>query len=174
MRYTIYMNTTSMVANTNDGRPKFIGSASWITLFADASFCPNTGAYGWCFWIKHGEPAQTILKDGGGVGLSGSNQAEIEALRQGIKTIEQLNIKGKRIVIQSDCLGALEAIKPQLDALRQQGAACAYTKHVKGHQGHRNKRASVNTTCDRKAGRQMAVFRAQANKTGLRRTPKLR
>lgn len=155
-------------------RPAFVGSETWITLFADASFCPMTGAYGWCFWIKHGAPAQTVLHSGGGVGLSGSQQAEVEALRQGLAKVHEIGVKGKRIVVQSDCVGALATIESDLRQLRQMGARLAYTKHVKGHQGNKDKRSSVNTTCDRKAGEHMEQFREVARKQGVARAPRMR
>lgn len=95
---------------------------------------------------------------GGSVPLKGSYQAEVEALRAGLLFIQQSlvkELKGKRIVIQSDCTGALEAIAPEMAALRRLGASMVYTKHVKGHQGHATARNSVNTLCDRKAKEQV-------------------
>lgn len=65
-------------------------------------FCPNTKAYGWSFWIKHGSLAKTIVKSGGGQHIKTSNQAEVEALRQGILEVRKLDFKGRRIVVQSD------------------------------------------------------------------------
>ena len=138
----------------------------YITVFADASHCPRTKAYGWCWWLKHGRPAKTELGVGGGLPLKGSYQAEVEALRAGLLFIQQSlskELKGKRIVIQSDCTGALEAIKPEMAALRRLGASMVYTKHVKGHQGHATARNSVNTLCDRKAKEQMKLWRAKAS-----------
>lgn len=134
----------------------------YITLFTDASYCPNTRAYGWCWWIKYGSPAKTQVGVGGGAHMQGSYQAEVEALRAGMAFIHESlpeEMKGKRIVIQSDCMGALEAIKPDLERLKRMGAQAAYTKHVKGHRGHATARNSVNTLCDRKAKQQMLVWR---------------
>lgn len=76
------------------------------------------------------------------------------------------------MVVQSDCQGALVAIGGELAGLRQQGARAAYTKHVKGHQGRRDKRSSVNTTCDLRAGQHMEQFRAQARQQGVVRRPR--
>lgn len=140
----------------------------YITVFADASYCPTTQAYGWCWWIKHGKPAKTELGVGGGSQMRGSNQAEIEALRAALAFVAKslpAQLQGKRIVIQSDCTGALEAIRPEMNALRRQGAAMVYTKHVKGHRGHETARNSVNTLCDRKAKEQMKIWRAKAEES---------
>lgn len=137
----------------------FEGSDQWITLFADASFCHQTKAYGWCFWLKHGAPAQTILRSGGGVNMASSHWAEVEALRQGLNLVRTMDFSGKRIVVQSDCTGALAEIAKDFPALRAAGAAAAYGKHVKGHQGNKTKRSSVNTTCDRNAKIEMLRHR---------------
>ncbi len=137
----------------------------YITLFADASYCPSTNAYGWCWWLKYGNPAKTEVGVGGGAFMRGSAQAETEALKAGIafvRTSLKEALKGKRVVIQSDCLGALEAIQSDLAELRRDGAQAAYVKHVKGHQGHKTARNSVNTLCDRKAREQMKIWRQKA------------
>lgn len=146
-------------------RPKF-EPGLYITLIADASHCPHTQAYGWCWWVKHGHPAKTDLGVGGGIRMRGSQQAEVEALRAGIEFLSQnmeKQLKGKRVVIQSDCTGALKAIEPEMERLRQLGAAMVYTKHVPGHRGHSTPRNSINTLCDRKAREQMLVWRHKAN-----------
>jgi len=94
--------------------------------------------------------------------MKGSYQAEVEALRAGMAFIRNSlseQMKGKRIVIQSDCTGALTAIIPDLADLRRRGAQAAYTKHVKGHQGHATARNSINTLCDRLAKAEMLKWR---------------
>lgn len=139
----------------------------FITLIADASFCHVTKAYGWCFWIKHGSPATTIVKSGGGVGIANSGEAELEALMQGLREIEALGtgMHKKYIVVQSDCTGALTRLDTRLKELVALGAGKAYTKHVKGHQGNKTPRNAVNTLCDRNAGKQMHKYRSTARKT---------
>lgn len=133
----------------------------YITLVADASFCHTTKAYGWCFWIKHGVKPTTIVKSGGGIGLPNSNEAEVEALVQGLKEVENMGeaMHKKYIVVQSDCTGALTRIEPLLKRLVELGAGKAYSKHVKGHQGNRTPRNAVNTLCDRLAGQEMMKYR---------------
>ena len=157
---------------TLPSRPPF-EPGLYVTLFADASYCPDTQAYGWCWWLKYGNPAKTEVGVGGGMWVQGSNQAEIEALRAGIAFVAEnlgAGLKGKRVVVQSDCTGALEVIKPELQGLRQLGAAAAYTKHVKGHQGHKTARNSVNTLCDRLAKQEMKTrrYQAQQGSTGTK------
>lgn len=136
--------------------------STYVTLFADASYCSRTKAYGWCFWVKHSYPAQTVIRHGGGIGLVNSNLAELYALEQGIKFIlETLPVRDKVVVIESDCTGALQKVK--LDQLFLKGAKNAYFKHVKGHQGNKCPRSSVNTTCDKFAREEMYIYRGKAD-----------
>lgn len=146
----------------------------YITLFADASYCSTTKAYGWCWWIKYGSPPQTKIGVGGGANMQGSHLAEVEALRAGMAFLYNHlldEIQEKRIVIQSDCTGALEAIKPDLNYLQHKGADMAYTKHVKGHRGHSTARSSVNTLCDRKAKEQMKIWRQKSYDNEAKQRP---
>lgn len=91
--------------------------------------------------------------------MASSHWAEVEALRQGLAVVSRMDLAEKRVVVQSDCTGALAVIAPDLAALRKLGASAAYSKHVKGHQGHKNPRASVNTTCDTRARAEMKSYR---------------
>jgi ribonuclease HI len=88
--------------------PSSLGD-KYITLIADASYDATTTAYGWCYWIKHGSPPETIINSGGGYGLKNSNHAEIEALLEGLEIIKSLGdkLQGRFVVVQSDCTGAL-------------------------------------------------------------------
>lgn len=137
----------------------------WITVFADASFCHQTKAWGYGFWVKWGDPAQTNIGWGGGAFIKGSLEAETEALREALKWVREhllpADLAGKNVVVQSDCTGALARMLADFDTFRRAtGATRCYGKHVKGHQGHTTPRNSVNTTCDRHAGRMMRQFRA--------------
>ena len=158
-------------AKPSEKKP-FENSDQWITLFADASFCHQTLAYGWCFWLKHGSPAKTHIHSGGGIKIASSHWAEVEALRQGLKMVETMELKGKRVVVQSDCTGALAVIVPELLRLKDAGAAAAYSKHVKGHQGNGTPRSSVNTTCDKRARAEMKTYRELVRADPPPRRPK--
>lgn len=135
----------------------------YITLVADASFDHGTKAYGWCYWIKYGTTPTTIVKSGGGIGMKNSNEAEIEALLQGLTAIQGLGdaFHKKYVVVQSDCTGALTRVEEKLRELVSLGASKAYTKHVKGHQGNITPRNAVNTLCDRKAKQEMIKYRSR-------------
>lgn len=134
----------------------------FITVFADASWCPDTQAYGYGWWMKYGSPPSTARRAGGGY-IDSSNNAEIEALRAALlylRTNLLDEMQDKVVVVQSDCTGALKVISNDLLDLRKAGARNAYAKHVKGHQGHKDARSSVNTWCDRAARGAMRQFRA--------------
>lgn len=132
-----------------------------IILFADASFCPDTKAYGWCFWIQGPGMKSPLVKSGGGLRIRSSQEAETEALRQGLRAIYSMDLADVYILVQSDCLGALFRIRGELEGLRGIGAAGVRTDHVRGHQGNRNARTSINTQCDKRAGKEMRAFRKQ-------------
>lgn len=150
-------------------KPTAFEPGKYITIFADASFCPDTKAWGYGFWVKWGAPAQTHVGHGGGAHCPGSLEAEVRALEAALEWITSECIpgdtKGKFIVVQSDCTGALARIQQKFGEFKYvTGAARVYTKHVKGHQGYKCARSSVNTLCDRKAGEHMRFYRAQHQK----------
>lgn len=130
-------------------------AGAYVTAFADASYCPNTGAYGWCFWVKFGEPAQTVVESGGGLGLTNSGAAEIEAVRQALKFLNSIDLTARTVVMQTDCQQAIRELGPQLGELTRVGALAAYFKHVKGHRGTACPRSAVNSLCDRRARAEM-------------------
>lgn len=126
----------------------------FVTLFTDASFCPDTRAWGWAAWIKYGRPAKTLRLSGGGFNCRGSHLAELRALEQGVKAIVgQVPIGSKIVVIQSDCKGALDKVSDK--KLIAGGASFVRKKHVKGHQGVACPRSAVNTWTDRAAREEM-------------------
>lgn len=130
----------------------------FVTLFTDASHCPRTKAWGWAAWCKHGDPAVTHRRSGGGQHCPGSNEAEVRAISAGVAmTLESVDVTDKVVVIQSDCTAALEMADHS--ALKTAGALAVRMKHVKGHQGVKNARAAVNTWTDRNAYKEMAMHR---------------
>lgn len=132
----------------------------FITLFTDASYCPDTHAWGWAAWIKYGAPAETLRLSGGGSHCQGSNQAELLALQHGIEAVAaQVPVVGKIVVVQSDCLGALESLV--VNPLTMAGATAVRKKHVKGHQGVKCPRSAVNTWTDRAAREEMLKRRTE-------------
>lgn len=132
--------------------------SQYVTLFTDASYCPDTGAWGWAAWCKHGAPAETLRHHGGGFGCPGSHTAEVRGIEAGIAMVAaQVDIVGKTVIIQCDCKSALR--QADLTPLWDLNPKAVRLKHVKGHQGTKNPRTAVNTWADRAAYQQMAVYR---------------
>lgn len=140
---------------------KHFDPARCVTLFADASWCHKTKAYGWAFWISYGCPTQRVRLEGGGAEIHSSQQAEFIALFEGLKYIENhLDVRDKFVVVRSDCQGALGRIQPLLDDLVNfHGATRAYSRHIKAHSGRACDASSVNAACDRRAKTMMRRFR---------------
>lgn len=137
----------------------------FITLFADASFCPETKAAGFGGWAKYGDPAETFRTGGEMNDCETSNQAEFKALRNtldALMKLESVQFEGKILVIQSDCQGAIDKLKTtlSLDSLQKcLGLTRISYKWVKGHQGYKSSRSAVNTYCDKTAKHHMRNLR---------------
>lgn len=135
----------------------------YVTIFADASFCDKTKAMGWAGWCKYDHPAKTVTKFGQGT-CENSTVAETIALNKMVNYLISIGLpfENKKVVIQSDCLGALNAFKPR--RLLDLGAINVKFKHIKGHSGLRDNRSKVNEWCDRIAYSQMSERRLHTSK----------
>ena len=137
-----------------DRRPQF------ITVFCAASHCPKTLAGGWAVWMKDGVPAITQRLSGALFSVKDSHFAEIVALEKALDYIEtNLDVTNQIVVIESDCQGAMKSIEKSAEALKMRGAKHVKLKWVKGHQGVKCARSSVNTWCDKEAKRHMRLTR---------------
>lgn len=132
----------------------------YVTIFTDASFCPQTKVFGWAVWIKYGHPARNIKRSGGGT-CKGPTYAEYIALKNALKTLGQFDIPtmGKIVIFQSDCLAALNKFQR-----RDHKIACLNVvyRHVKAHTGNDDRRSIVNDLCDRQAKLEMRKRRHEA------------
>lgn len=155
-----------------------------VTIIADASFCPDTGAAGYSFWIacergkdgKHGA-IKAQVKD--------STEAEMMALLNGLHYAhkEIFVMPGDVVLLQSDCKNALEILenfethkRPEIDKLLKFFAHLIKTseikvrfKHVKGHTSaatNKGARYAVNRICDKQAKKQMKRKRRELKETG--------
>lgn len=138
---------------------KTFDPGKFVTMFCDASFCPNTKACGWAVWIKHGKIPETIRVSGVSENIRDSIQAEYQALVEGVSILmNKLDLTGLVVVIQSDCVGALDMIDTK-DLVKVKGAQYVKHKHVKGHRGLQDARACVNTWCDKQAKVEMRAVR---------------
>lgn len=138
---------------------KTFDPGKFVTMFCDASFCPNTKACGWAVWIKHGKEPETIRLSGTAENIKDSIQAEYKALQEGVEYLAtKMNLTGLIVVIQSDCVGALDKIETG-HLSKEHGAQYVKHKHVKGHRGLQDARACVNTWCDKQAKSEMRAVR---------------
>ena len=149
-------------------------SRRWITIFADASFCGQTGAAGWAGWIKHG-PEMGLFIDGTFKQQPRDpGEAELLAMvKSFLYACKWLDPTAVRFSLQSDCKPALKELAVQrgrtplsahatrllLDEAVARGLSLHF-KHVKGHQKGITGRSWVNEECDKRAKAQMRRERA--------------
>ena len=90
-----------------------------LTVFADASFHSETGAAGWGAWIK-GNGMERGATQGGGIRVEvrGAIEAEVIALvnAMAFAAARDHMTAGMTVLVQSDCLAALESLRLVLDA----------------------------------------------------------
>lgn len=126
----------------------------FITIFTDASFCPDTKATGWAVWIKYGDNGTVVQHKGGYIAHNHEHalQGELFALQASIemcRLLEERNrivLKNKIVILQSDCQEALKRVDTTF--LYQNGVQHVKKKWVKAHTGGKDKRSSVNNWCD--------------------------
>jgi ribonuclease HI len=170
-----------------------------VTIIADASFAvrgPSFGASGWAAFVAS-EGVKRYYGDMMHVRPYASTQAEMFACVNGLHMAirDGLAYHGDKVIIQSDCINALEGLKKPFPAdkltdskkakgrtqmneayiaFRKMVARYALTvefRHVRGHTGIGDSRSIVQDKCDRKAkyymARQAAQFR-EAHENGKR------
>ncbi|MFW0778546.1 MAG: hypothetical protein ACN2B6_12595 [Rickettsiales bacterium] len=146
--------------NLDSDAPPPHSEGLFVTIFTDASVCHNTKAYGCALWAKAGKSAKPFQKAWGGRGCKGSSYAELEALEGAVwYALNEIDCTGMVVVIQSDCIGALN--KLDISALRSK-AKYVKLKHVKAHVGKRTNRSKVNDIVDQMARRAMQRWRKKS------------
>lgn len=150
------------------------GEAPMVTLFTDASVCPQSGFAGWAAWAKRdGQTMRAAAAFRERVRASGI--AETRAIVNGVAQVCRFWRPlpyGTLILVQSDCIEAIDALRPlssvtgdkhqakvTFHQIIQRERVTVRFKHVKGHRGNEDKRASVNSWVDREAKAQMRVAR---------------
>ena len=132
-----------------------------VTLFSDASYKDEKG--GWGGWAK---------SDRGRVYYGGSlrgkwkasNDTEMAAIANTLRLAKfsGILIPGDTVLIQSDCLWALNKLSRDIRPSKGKGQRAYHVikhfekahylflkyKHVKAHEGGKHKRSAVNETCD--------------------------
>jgi len=143
-----------------------------ITLFTDASYCSRSRVAAYAAWAKaDGRTVRhsSVLKQP----VQTSSLAETMALVNGIHLGPPA---ASKIIAQTDCLGAIQALSGMLrraEVIRQYAAVVAAYRdkvaaadvvvefrHVGGHKGTVTPRNAVNTWCDGECRRLMRAARA--------------
>lgn len=135
-------------------------SSNFITAFVDGSHCPKTEAWGVGVWIKHNSNKGDIISEGG-KGFKSALQTEsfgLELLKK--RLLENYDLEGKVIIIQCDCIPALNKFKYQ-DLMTIGKANYVKLKHVKAHSNNKTKRSYINELVDKVAYREMKKWRSK-------------
>jgi len=144
------------------------------TLLVDASWCPETGAAGYGYWI-----ASDRGKLGGGHPLKGklesSNIAEMQAVCNALFVIKGIKflLPGERVLIQTDSQATIQAFTKKRDiSTPSEKFACKVFRklakdveinfrHVKAHTGRGEARFLANKHCDKHAKIAMNMARKE-------------
>ncbi len=149
-----------------------------ITLFTDASYCSRSRVAAYAAWAK--ADGRTVRHSGVlRQPVPNSAMAETMALVNGIHVAiaAMRPPAASRIIAQTDCLGAIQALSGLLrraQVIRQyEAVVAAYRdkvaasgvvvefRHVRGHKGTVTPRNAVNTWCDEECRRLMRAARTE-------------
>lgn len=155
----------------------------WVTIIADASYCPETGKAGYGFWIasqrgKHG--GDGILESHVGNNIAAEMMALLNALHVAVR--RGLVQQKDSVLLQTDCQPAIDAFKARrVNITAQETELVSWykefiasnelhmrLKHVKGHTKNEDARFVVNNICDRKARRNMRLARDKYSMAKIR------
>lgn len=141
----------------------------YLTINTDASFHPIKKTSGYAFYIKTDD--FTIKSSGGFRKQEPKNIAEAEIMCIGNAVHHALNLaklpKVDFIIINTDCMAAINAIKKGNDGLGGKvkdmiaalalrcGGAKYKVKHVRAHTNKDDSRSWVNNWCDKHAKKEM-------------------
>lgn len=145
-----------------------------VTVIADASHCPDTGAAGYGYWAV----SERGRQGGGGPiknPLGNSTAAEMAALVNGLYFALASGIaeRGDHVLLQTDCTGAIAALeskrkelsideraaKAQFFELKKTHGVTVSFRHVKGHTSRTEARYVTNNLCDQRAKTGMRLAR---------------
>ena len=138
-----------------------VKSENYVTIMTDASFCPDTKSMGFAGWVKYGKDGETREIFGRSRTVTHSFEAEVEALERVLEfVLGNVSVQHKTVIVQSDCIGALENIKDRWERrFKRKGARYFRTKHVKGHTTRSEPRFKLQRWLDRKAREHMQMER---------------
>lgn len=146
----------------------------WVTIIADASYCPETDKAGYGFWIasQRGKAGgDGVLESHVGNNIVAEMMALLNALHVAVR--RGLVIPKDSVLLQTDCQPAIDAFNGRRSNITEQEKELVSwykefvssnelhmrLKHVKGHTKSDDARFVVNNICDRKARRNMRKAR---------------
>lgn len=152
-----------------------------ITIYTDASVCPETQGGGWACWIK-AAPGETHLASGiFKTPVKSSTEAELRAIANGLVVANKVfDTKDKTIVVVTDSQesidfingkiagGGKKAVNPQIaQQIKELIPANSELRvnKVKAHSNKDGKRSFVNNLVDRAARAEMRKGRKIINLT---------
>ena len=157
-----------------------------VTIIADASWCPEEHVGGYGYWIasgrgKFGGGGQCM---NGGV-VTSSIVAEMQAMCNAlyIALDRALVMAGDEVLIQTDCMAAIQAFQGlRHNLVEQERSAVQYMhrvatrfglvlryRHVKGHTSNDDARSVTNRLCDKRAKESMRAARTKSKAQKLKR-----
>lgn len=155
-----------------------MGRVKGITINTDASFCPNTKAGGYAFWIKSDYfkiTGANFFKDL----IISSDDAELKCIANALHTLLKHDLKAKEfeyLYINTDSTSAIGQIERKstelgkivselMDKVKKKSESIIRyeLRHVKGHSRNTNSRSIVNRWCDEQAGIYMRIKRKEIN-----------
>jgi ribonuclease HI len=137
-----------------------------VVIISDASFCPETGASGFCYWAVSGRGQK------GGYGaiserVDNSITSEMMAMIQGLNDAcaNKLILTEDDVLFRTDCKAAIDAFRNERKNIGAQETELVnylYNfriahrlkikfEHVKGHTGEDDKLSFVQAQCDKLA-----------------------
>lgn len=147
-----------------------------VTIIADASFCPETKAAGYGYWVI----SQRGRNGGGGSfknKLDSASAAEMMAVVNAIYFAMKTNVAlaCDELLIQTDCMAAIDAFLKRRERLTKDETAAlgVFSKikarmnlkvsfrHVRGHTRVQDARSITNRLCDSRAKKGMREVRNQ-------------
>lgn len=145
-----------------------------VTVIADASHCPNTGAAGYGYWAV----SERGRRGGGGPikdPINNSTAAEMAALVNGLffACMSGIAQAGDHVLLQTDCTGAIGALeskrkelskderlaKQRFFEVKKEFGVTVSFRHVKGHTNRTEARYVTNNLCDQRAKAGMRLAR---------------
>lgn len=136
-----------------------------VTLITDASYCHETGVYGWAFYTTYKHDRINIFRSGAGLECKSSTQAEVIAIQRGLEyLLGRSDIFWKRqFTLMCDCQDALSQVDRKI--ILNAGASNVHLRHIPAHRTPKEIRHHecfrLHAWCDSQSRKRMRDLRAE-------------